>query len=134
MTGNRLYKAEKLCGTTTVDSLFKEGNTIFVYPLRVTYRISDTALSAPARFLITVPKKKIRHAVDRVKMRRRIRGAYRLNRSHLVPVLKEAGKSIDIAFIYLSSDLKEYNSLQEKMISALQKIALSVNTTPKTEE
>lgn len=71
-----LRKAEKLCSRTAVDKLFASGTSAVAYPLRMVYQISDRSYGAPAQFMITIPKKKIRKAVGRVLLRRRIREAY----------------------------------------------------------
>lgn len=91
------------------------------YPWRAVW--SDTTRTAPtcSRFLISVPKKRLRHAVDRVTMRRRMREAYRLGRD-LLP--KE--KHVDIIFIYVANGLTDYASCQK----SLKKILNKVSATP----
>lgn len=90
---------------------------------------SDTPNRKPApcpQFLIAVPKKKIRHAVDRVQMRRRIREAYRLNR-HLIPM----DLPIDIAFIYVSGEVLPYAEVLKAVTRILTRITRTL-TTPAT--
>jgi len=118
-----LYKSEKLCSQTAVSRLFAGGLSAKSYPLRAVFAVSHRAAGAPARFLITIPKKKIRKAVDRVQMRRRVREAYRLNRQYLVPLLREREIKVDIAFIYLSEEKKDYALIEQKMQSLLAQIA-----------
>ncbi len=118
-----LYKSEKLCSQTAVSRLFAGGLSVKSYPLRAVFAVSNRADGAPARFLITIPKKKIRKAVDRVQMRRRVREAYRLNRQYLVPLLREREIKVDIAFIYLSEEKKDYALIEQKMQSLLTQIA-----------
>lgn len=106
MTSLRLYKKEKLCSLTAINRLFSpaaagENKTIMAYPWRAVWHPRDDRDGV--RFLISVPKKKIRHAVDRVKMRRRCREAYRLSRHLLAD-----GLSADIAFIYVAQNLTDY--------------------------
>lgn len=102
------------------------------YPIRAVYRLADAQPvgDTPAQFLITVPKKKIRTAVGRVLMRRRIREAYRLNRQILVPALRAAGKSVDIAFIYLDTRLLPYSTIENRIQSVLAKIAKRLSQEP----
>ncbi len=125
MTGNRLYKSEKLCGVTRIDRLFAVGRSLIAYPLRAVFDFGPEAAgdAAPARFLVSVPKKKLRHAVDRVLIRRRVREAYRLNRALLLPALAASGRSVDVAFTYLSSSLKDYGTIEERMRQLLERIA-----------
>ena len=81
----RLYKKEKLCGQLAVEALFDRTNpeigSALAYPLRMVWLPNPRRHNdADIRFAIVVPKRRLRHAVDRVTMRRRIREAYRLSR------------------------------------------------------
>jgi len=121
MKGNRLYKFEKLCSRTAINGVFAQGSSFIAYPLRVVYEIEPSAESPNAQFLITIPKKKIRTAVGRVLLRRRVRESYRLNRILLRPFLGDY--SINIVFIYLSEKELDYASIDEKMKVALTRLA-----------
>lgn len=131
-----LGKDEKLRHKSLVDGVFKSGETVYDYPLRLTYRILSTEdLESNFRntvpdgigslqMLITVPKKKLRHAVDRVRMRRLIRETYRLNR----PALKEAVagspkvRTLSMAFIYLQGEKTDYAVIEKKMKRLLEEL------------
>ena len=83
----------------------------------------STASSAKrerVQFLISVPKKRLRHAVDRVAMRRRIRESYRLNR-HIADT-DNSEKPIDIAFIYIADTLEPYARIEKSMQRILRRI------------
>lgn len=96
----KLPKQTKLRSLTAINALFASGKSALAYPLRM---ISAPSSTAGVRFFVSVPKKRLRHAVDRVLMRRRIREAYRLNRA----ILPE-GLNVDIAFIYVANGLEPY--------------------------
>lgn len=112
----RLYKKEKLCSTVAVEQLFMRGSDTtgaLDYPLRAVWRPNPRRHSdAPVAFLISVPKKRLRHAVDRVAMRRRIREAYRLQR-HLYPM--PPGTRLDLAFVYVADRLMPYSAVHAAM-------------------
>ena len=119
----KLSKEEKLRSRTSVERLFSEGKSIMAFPLRAMYRLRQPG-EAPAQFLITIPKKRIRKAVVRVTLRRRTREAYRLNRCKLLlEPLAEQGYGVDIAFIYLDSTPAPYRVINEKVTDLLKRIA-----------
>ncbi len=135
MKGERLYKFEKLCSKTAIEQLFASGNGAMSYPLRVMWRIApaqplksshtdDTGKNAPlvARFFVSVPKKRLHHAVERVLMRRRIREAFRLYRPTLYPTLQEKGICIEIAFIYIADKTRAYQRVARSMSYILKHI------------
>jgi ribonuclease P protein component len=126
----KLKKDEKLCSRTAVDLLFGEGKSLMAFPLRAAYRLRPRG-EHPVQFLISIPKKRIRHAVGRVTLRRRVREAYRLNRRELLQApLGETGWGVDIAFVYLDSSLAPYSVINEKMISLLNRIAQAAAQEP----
>ena len=71
-------------------------------------------------FLISVPKKRLRHAVDRVAMRRRIREAYRLHHREF-PL--EEGIRLDVAFVYVANGLSTYSEIERAMLRLLRGLA-----------
>lgn len=120
----RLYKKEKLCSNTAINMLFQPGGTsqaMLVYPLRAVWRQNECRYcDASMQFLISVPKKRLHNAVDRVTMRRRIREAYRLNHhNYSLP----NNEKIDVAFIYIANSLIPYKSIEKAMRKILKNIA-----------
>ena len=126
MKGLRLYKKEKLCSEIAIDRLFsRSADTLstICYPLRAVWRTDTERRSdSPIAFVISVPKKRLRHAVDRVSIRRRIREAFRLAR-HRFPL--PAGTKIDVAFVFVADHLKPYDSIAAAVDSILAKIQAS---------
>ena len=125
MTSLKLYKSEKLCSKTEIEQLYSQGTSVMAYPLRAVWLAvppRKEVQPVAARFLISIPKKRIRHAVNRVLLRRRTREAYRLNRRQvLLPALQQHGVGVDIAFVYLDSTAAPYAVIEEKMISLLSR-------------
>ena len=134
MKGLRLYKSEKLCSRTAVTSLFNEGKSLMAYPLRVMVRPRRYDALSPAQMLITIPKKRIRHAVQRELLRRRVREAYRLHRRTLLyDALQAANVSLDLAFIYVGNEVADYALIERKMISLLERLSKTAAPAETTE-
>lgn len=124
-----LPKSTKLCGTTAVERLFdrETSECAVAFPLRAVWRHDTQRAGGEAlRFMITVPKKKLRHAVDRVTMRRRIREAYRLSRHSYQPSVAD-GDHIDIAFIYMADKLLPYHIIERSVHRILSRAVSRVN-------
>jgi len=119
-----LYKKEKLCSSRAVEILFSPGGAEFsrlCYPLRAVARRNALRKSdAPVAFLITVPKKRLRHAVDRVQMRRSIRESYRLNH-HDYPVADS--ERIDLGLVYVADKLMPYSAVEKAMKKILYELS-----------
>lgn len=123
-----------MCSRTAINMLFAGGRSVVAYPLRAVVavkRCGDDTGSEPgqdivAKFMITVPKKKIRTAVGRVLVRRRIREAYRLNRSVLAQALQPAGSVAEIAFLYMDTSIADYATIEASMKKLLGKISSQV--------
>jgi len=134
-------KDYKLRHRTLVNGLFTEGKGAFGYPLRMVWRLmTHEELTASFRdmlpagvgrlqIMVTVPKKKRRHAVDRVLMRRRIREAFRLNRKPLEEALDRlpGHPYLQLAFIYVHSDNAPYQRVEVKMKTLLDTLARQIS-------
>ena len=128
MAGLKLYKSEKLCSKREIEMLYAQGTSVIAYPLRAVYVIvpaDEGSHPVAARFLISIPKKRIRHAVDRVLLRRRTREAYRLNRDYLDAVVQE-GNTVLIGFNWLATHSYKYSTIERSMKELLGKIATAV--------
>ena len=144
---NRLYKKEKLCSVTAIDRLFGVGGgrgrvtadskgrvgVALCYPLRMVFGENNGRGGARVQFLVSVPKRRLRRAVDRVKMRRRVREAYRLSpfRPHEIGGLpnNELGglPNIDVAFVYVASEVVSYARVSRAMDRLLPQLVFEDN-------
>jgi ribonuclease P protein component len=109
-------KSEKLCGKLIVDQLYKQGKRFVVWPLRVSYIISPDNAN---RILIWAPKSLFRHAVDRNRLRRQMREAYRLNKE----MLSHSDTRYHIAFNYIDKNMQDYQVISKAMKKALKKLS-----------
>ena len=75
------HKCERLCGQMRIQALYKEGKRFVAWPLRVSYM--PTPEAATTQVLIWAPKSLFKHAVDRNRMRRLMREAYRTQKALL---------------------------------------------------
>lgn len=111
---NIFGKEEKLCSDKGIESLYKTGSSFLNHPIVVYYlALPDMKIT---KILISVSKKKYKHAVDRNLLKRRLREAYRLNKSILE-------KKYYLAFVYVGNEILSYQQIEKSMILGLKKIA-----------
>lgn len=137
MSTLRLYKREKLCSQTAIDTLFPQGrnhhpdagtHSVMAFPWRAVWRINPRRTNDVPQFLISVPKKRLHHAVDRVQMRRRMREAYRLNRQ-LIPDC-----NADIAMIYVADRCLPFDDCRRSVRKILSKICQTISSEKQGEQ
>jgi ribonuclease P protein component len=98
---NTFRKSEKICNQKQIDNLFKDGKSLKSGLFRMIYLETEAQGAAPVQLLIAVPKKNLRHAVTRNRMKRLIREAYRLCKHNLIDTYTKAGKHCDIAVVFI---------------------------------
>lgn len=93
-------KDEILRKKKLIDRLFAEGSSFYIYPFKVFYLPVTLDTESPAQILISVGKRSFKHAVDRNRIRRQIREAYRLQKQMLIDHLVKREKTCILAVIY----------------------------------
>lgn len=126
-------KAERVTGAKRVDAIFASGKSFISYPLRVVYLQHEQSPIASCSILVTVPKKRIKKAVHRNRVKRLIRESYRLNKA-LVEDIDLDNQSLDIAFVYVKDTVANYKEIHKGMQKALKQIAIRINKTEQSEQ
>lgn len=130
-------KAEHLCLQRDIDQLFTSGARSAVsFPLRAIVRTHPyEGKGAKVQVLISVAKRKLRHAVDRNRAKRQIREAYRLNKEMLWEQLP-SNLAVHLAFVWVSDQPQESALVHKRLVSLLhrvvEKITLSAATAAPT--
>jgi ribonuclease P protein component len=116
-------KEERLCSKKKIDRLFAEGNSFLIYPFRVTHLFAiENQEEYPIQVLISVSKKKIKKAISRNLIKRRIREGYRKNKSGFSSFLQNKNLNCDMAIVYVASEIIEYSEIEQKIILILQRL------------
>ncbi len=125
MKRNAFKKPEHLCHRNDIEALFTAGShACTAYPLRAVYRYIDRKKeSQPTVYaMMSVAKRRLRHAIARNRAKRQMREAYRMNKSILYEAIPN-DLSLQVCFIWLVSGSITSSTVAEKMLLLLQRIA-----------
>lgn len=121
MTRNTFPLKEHLKSKRVIERLYAKGASVTAYPLRAVF-IEQEELEPTAAILISVAKKRFKHAVDRNLVKRRIREAYRTSKHPFVEVLQTHGKKLAVAILYIDTRHNSTEFIRRKMEKLLSGI------------
>ncbi len=118
---NKFGKQERIVSQKLIDQLFggSGSRSLSAFPLRVVYMKRDIPnAETPTQILVSVPKRHLHHAVDRNRVKRQLREAYR----HQKDLLPE-DQSLALAFIWQTDRCLPSAEVDSRMKSLLERIA-----------
>ena len=94
-------RGERLKSRKEIARLFQKGQSFGQYPLRLIWlEKKEKEGDFPIQLAVSVPKKKFKKAYQRNRIKRQIKEAYRLQRTHLYTQLEVEGRSFSWMLIY----------------------------------
>lgn len=130
-----LGKKDKLKSRKAIEQIFKEGKSFSLFPFRVLYLLQAPACSLKKNTLQTafsVSKKHFKKAVDRNRIKRLIREAWRLQKNILEEKINTRNNNLTVFIIYTGNELPEYELIFEKMTAVIKRLLKIVNETTDT--
>ena len=116
-------KKQKLCSETIIKEMFSNVKSFTTSALRLVWKEDNGKDEVTIKSIIVVPKKKIRLAVKRNIIRRRMKEAYRLNKIELENILKDKKLQLNIAIIYQKDKILPYKTLEEEIKLILERLS-----------
>lgn len=123
-------KTERLNSKKYIQTLFRKGAAFTHFPFKVIYlplslqeareamNAQDSEQEPPAaQILFSCSKRNFKKAVDRNKVKRRMREAYRVHKQLLPP-----DSYFLIAYIYIAPEIFPYHFMEEKLKSSLKRL------------
>ena len=128
-------KAERIVSQKQIDLLFggHRSHSLTAYPLRAVYATTDhehlEGQQPPVQVLISVPKKHFRHAVDRNRVKRQVREAYRQNRHLLADVLAiMPDRMLLLSFIWMADRHLPSSDVAQRLQHLLARVATQLSS------
>ena len=118
---HRFVRAERLKSRKIIGSLFKGGESLVAYPLRVVWTVlpPDVTSEFPAQVSISVSKRLFKTAVARNRLKRQIREAYRLQKAAFYEKL--VGRRIALMLMYIAKEPLPYTEIEKGVRKMVRK-------------
>lgn len=124
----KFKKSERLCSKKQVEKLANNGRSFFYYPFKVVWLSQIYSENIPAKVIFAVSKKKIKNAVDRNRIKRISREAYRLNKNEfLYKTLKEKNQQCFLMLIYVGKEFPVFKNLEKKIIHIFERLLSEID-------
>ena len=124
----RFGKEEKLKSRKLIEQLFREGSSFSNFPFKAIWKMNDNA-TAELQVGFTASSKQFKKAVDRNRIKRLMREAWRLQKGDLQLSLKNANKNLAVFIIYVGNEIPDYPFIFEKTGKLIKRLGKIVHET-----
>lgn len=119
-----LGKQERLKSRKQIEKLFAEGKSFVVIPFRIYFLVHGPwTMNHGLQFGVGVSAKNFKRAVDRNRIKRLTREAWRLQKNELSEKVKTTQKQLNVFFIYTGKEVPDFTTVKDKVTVVLKKLA-----------
>ena len=115
---HKLPRSNSLKSKLLIDALFRNGQSMVSFPLRLVYLPMSYTENSPFLVGFSVPKKKFKKAVHRNRIKRLMRESFRLQQHRL----NLPGKTV-LMWIYMGKELPDYDTIYKNMSLIIKKLS-----------
>ncbi len=119
-----LGKSERLKSRKAIDALFKKGKRFSLTPFRVFYSINK---NAALQIGCGASSRNFKRAVDRNRIKRLVREAWRLQKNSTQLLLNEKNLGLHIFLVYTEKDLPDYDLINAQVEKIIKQLFIIIN-------
>lgn len=112
---------EKLKSKKQLDALFKNSKTFTVFPIKLFYALQEQQDNS-IKTGVGVSSRNFKKAVQRNRVKRLLREAYRLEKEPLHTYLNSNKKQLALFLLFIDKELPQYDTLKAKMKLCIQRL------------
>jgi len=111
-------KTERLKSRKVIGRMFKDGVSFGAFPLRLVFlKMEEPRGGSPVKFTVTVPKRSFKRAVDRNRIKRKVREAWRLNKNWLYQKMGDENGQYAFMVIYTAKEDLPFENIEKALRS-----------------
>lgn len=118
----RFGKRYKLCSKKLIQEIFTKGSRLKKYPLLLRYIKTSENLEAPFQIAVSVPKKNVKQAAKRNRLKRQIREAVRKNKHILEENITHSKLNYVLFITYSDRKMIDYEVINESTRKLFHKL------------
>ncbi|MFZ6025356.1 MAG: ribonuclease P protein component [Bacteroidota bacterium] len=121
-------KKEKLKSRTQLEAIFASGKSFSVFPVKVFFLETGASQSEKVKAGVGVSARHFKKAVQRNRIKRLLREAYRLEKQDLYKQLAAQQKQLTVFFLYIDKEMPAFEVVRKKMKDCLAKLQTKLNS------
>lgn len=119
-------KEERLCSKKLIDKIFEGKKVIHLFPFSIYYNSCDMDIAYPAQVLFAVSKKNFKRAVDRNRIKRLCREAYRYQKNDYYTLLSKENLKVAMVIVYNHKEHLDSFTIANKLSLAIDKVLKNI--------